>query len=269
MSPLLGDESGRFAVLRSTVDGDRLKRVGVVTYFSVYFAIALGGWRTLVEFTQELPLVVRPPALARLHVLLGLPRSVAWGLVSLSATVLAMAFVVSVQCYRVRRDGPPSLADIGDRSWRSRVPTGREVRDRLPDVPGPSPRSDDAGSDVRVHDASLAVPATPLTLPEAGPGARRSVVAVPESHAVAEGVPELAASPVSGADADGSERADGGQVIPIPDVLDPEETLGRATPAEGGGPVAGAAGRDTSDAIEEGPDAEASWPQDWRSGEDL
>jgi len=287
------------------VDGDRLKRVGVVTYFSVYLGIALGGWRRLVGLTQQLPVLVRPPALSQLHVLLGLPRSVAWGLVSLSVTFLAMGLVVSVQCYRVRGDAPPSLADIGGRSWRDRVPTvgdvrgglpGRpRVRDRLPVAPGLGNRLPDApgfpplrpagggDSDIRVCDASLAVPVAPLSLPQSGPSARRPPVTVPESHAVAEGFPGLAAGPVAGADADGSERADGGPGVPIPDVLDPEETLGRATPDEGIGrsdPPAGtgATGEDgavTMDAADGGedaadaPDAEAAWPDDWRPGDEL
>jgi hypothetical protein len=71
---LFGADSDRFAAVRSMVDGDRLKRVGVVTYFSVYLAIALGGWQRLVALTQQLPALVRPPARSQLHVLLGLPR---------------------------------------------------------------------------------------------------------------------------------------------------------------------------------------------------
>lgn len=306
MTRLFGDDSGRFAAIRSMVDGDRLKRVGVVTYFSVYLVIALGGWRRLVGFTQQLPVLVRPPALSQLHVLLGLPRSVAWGLVSLSITFLTMGFVVSVQCYRSRSDAPPSLDDISDRSWRDRVPTasgvrgsltgwlrvrGRlpvmpSIRNRLPDAPGLPPLRPAGGGapDIRVCDASLAVPVAPLSLPQSGPSAHRPPITVPEGHAVAEGFPGLADGPVSGADADGSERADGGPGVPIPDVLDPEETLGRETPGEGGSrgvpPVGTGAAEEGGDATPEGadgaeedaaegPDAEAAWPDDWRRGDEL
>jgi hypothetical protein len=302
---LFGDNSDRFAAVRSIVDADRLKRVGVVTYFSVYLAIALGGWRWLVALTQQLPALVRPPALSQLHVLLGLPRSVAWGLVSLSVTFLTVGLVVSAQCYRFRNEAPPSLADISGRSWRDRMPTAGGVRgglperprvrgrlpaapglgNRLPDAPGLPPVRPAGGgdTDIRVCDASLAVPVAPLSLPQSGPGARRPPITVPESHAVAEGVPVLAAGPVSGAEADGSERADGGPGVPIPDVLDPDETLGRATPGEGigrrdapaetGGPEArGEATVDAADGgenVAEEPDAEAAWPDDWRPGDEL
>jgi len=302
---LLGGDCDRFAAVRSMVDGDRLKRVGVVTYFSVYLGIALGGWRRLVGLTQQLPVLVRPPALSQLHVLLGLPRSVAWGLVSLSVTFLTMGLVVSVQYYRFRSDAPPSLADISDRSWRDRVPTVRDIRgglserarlrdrlpvapslgNQLPDAPGLPPVRPAGGgdTDIRVCDASLAVPVAPLSLPQSGPSGRRPPMTVPESHAVAEGFPGLVDGPVSGADADGSERADGGPGVPIPDVLDPEETLGRATPGEGIGrcdaPAETGATEEDGDGMigvadggegaAEEPDAEAAWPDDWRPGDEL
>ncbi|WP_254831701.1 hypothetical protein [Haloglomus salinum] len=305
MIRLFGDDSGRLEAFRSIVDADRLKRVGVVTYFSVYLAIALGGWQRLVALTQQLPALVRPPALSQLHVLLGLPRSVAWGLVSLSVTFLTVGLVVSVQCYRSRSDAPPSLADISGRSWRDRVPTVRDIRgglsgrarvrdrlpaapaleNQLPDAPGLPPVRPPGGGDpdIRVCDASLAVPVASLSLPQSGPGTRRPPIMVPESHAVAEGVPGLAAGPVSGADADGSERADGGPGVPVPDVLDPEETLGRATPGEcigrrdapaetGATEESGDTMMDAADGGEnavEGPDAEVAWPDGWRRGDEL
>ena len=91
-------ESFRTAI--APLDGTRLKRVAVVTYFGVYALIAVGGWRWLVDASQQVPPLVRPPAFAPLHVILGIPRSFAWGVVSLSITGLAVAAVATIQLRR-------------------------------------------------------------------------------------------------------------------------------------------------------------------------
>lgn len=277
-------DSDRLETVRSAVepvDGDRLKRAGVVTYFSVYLVIALGGWRALADLGQRVPRVVRPPEPAPLHVALGLPRSVAWGLVSLSIAFGVVGALAAVQVRRARSDAPERLSDIGDRSWRERLPGRAEIQARLPDrgaltalrarvpdasavrarIPGRRALArlrpgGGAGARLRVADGTLADPVAPLTLPGAGPGARVVQVLAPESHAVAEGFPGLVEWPESGLDAAGSEVADGGPSTPIPTVLDPEQTLGRAT-ADGGRRAGGA------DADEE------SWPGDWQSGDAL
>lgn len=112
------DDGSRLGALRSAVapvDGTLLKRVGVATYFGVYALIAIGGWRWLVEASQQVPPVVRPPAFAPLHVLVGLPRSFAWGLTSLSITALVVTGVAAIQIRRERRDRR-GVHDGSDRS---------------------------------------------------------------------------------------------------------------------------------------------------------
>lgn len=73
----------------------RLKYVGIVTYFGVYALIALGLRRGLNTLLQSLPPAVRPGPLVPLDALLGLPTSVAWGLTSLCAALLAVGGVAS------------------------------------------------------------------------------------------------------------------------------------------------------------------------------
>ncbi|EJN58112.1 hypothetical protein [Halogranum rubrum] len=71
----------------------RLKYVGIATYFGVYALIALGLRRSLNTLLQSLPLAIRPGPLVPIDALLGLPTSVAWGLTSLCAAILAVATV--------------------------------------------------------------------------------------------------------------------------------------------------------------------------------
>lgn len=130
------------------LDTTFLKRVGVVTYFGVYAAIALGGRAVLNAATGTLPPFVRPPALAPLHVTLGLPRSFAWGLVSFTTTLLVLGVLVAVSLYRddhgtdarPARLGGTSLTETLAPATRARA-VGRRVRSVGSRIRGSVPES--------------------------------------------------------------------------------------------------------------------------------
>lgn len=267
-SPLDSDWGGTVRSTLDPVDTSRLKRVGVATYFGVYLLIAVGGWRTLVGATQLLPGVVRPPALSPLHVLLGLPRSLAWGLVSLSIALLTVGAVAGHRVVRARSDDPASLDDLGTSSWLgwTRPTVGRFA---FPDRPWfgdePTATADDAGDGLAVVDASLEVPNEPLSLPRAttpdasprelsslgvasGPGANvvdAAVLVVDEAVVTTDA--EILGE--SDRDALGAGRTDGGSDAPDPDAPWPDE--------------------DGEDEGESDGDATAPWPEDWIPGDEL
>lgn len=141
----------RYRSVAERLDTTFLKRAGVVTYFGVYAAIALGGRTVLNEATGTLPPFVRPPALAPLHVTLDLPRSFAWGLVSFTTTLLVLGVLVAVSLYRDDRGTDDRPARLGGRSLTGTLaPTtraravgrrvrsaGRRLRDAVPESPRP------------------------------------------------------------------------------------------------------------------------------------
>lgn len=245
------EDWGRFGGLRSTVeavDGDCLKRVGVATYFGVYALIALGGWQALVGATQRLPRSVRPPAPGPLHVLFGLPRSVAWSIVSLSVTVVTLGALATVHVARARDEDPPSLGDIGSRTWRDRCPSLADIPRRHPELTGlvRAGSTRPSGSTIEVLDESLVAPAAPLSLPHA---TSRHPSIVAENHVVAEGYgTHVAASDDSGV-------TDGGVSMPGADSPRPAHDEDRN----------GSGGSDRCG----DPDPAATWPDDWRGGDAL
>lgn len=157
-----GSVVDRYRSVAARLDTTFLKRVGVVTYFGVYAAIALGGRDVLNEATGALPAVVRPPLLAPLHVALGLPRSVAWALVSFTTMLVVLGVLVAVSLYRddhATEDRPARLGGTsltgtlapttGARAVGRRVRSvGRRVLGSVPESPPsldddrPSPSTD-------------------------------------------------------------------------------------------------------------------------------
>lgn len=130
-----GSVVDRYRSVATRLDTTFLKRVGVVTYFGVYAAIALGGRDVLNAATGALPAVVRPPLLAPLHVALGLPRSFAWALVSFTTMLVVLGVLVAVSLYRDDHGPEDRPARLGGRSLTGTLaPTagartvGRRVR---------------------------------------------------------------------------------------------------------------------------------------------
>lgn len=275
-SPFDSDWIQQVQTLAEPMDASRLKRVGVVTYFGVYALIAVGGWRVLVGLWQLLPPVIRPPALPPLHVLFGLPRSVAWALVSLSIALVAVGAVAGYRVSRARAGESASLNELGGSSRldRLRPSVGRSPLS-LPDVPWVSDEPSATEADtLPVVDGSLVAPADPLSLP------RREVSSAPESDqrpavsplgSVVEGpgvdvvdaavlvideaveteVAELIDGPI---DETMGGRTDGGKDFPDPEAPWPAEA---DEGPEGDSPEADA------------PDADAPWPDDWIPGDEL
>lgn len=255
--------------LRSTVglvDTTRLKRVGIATYFGVYALIAVGGWRTLVGLGQRLPASVRPPVLPALHVLLGLPRSLAWGFVSLAVALLTVAVVATGHLVRARRARPQSLDDIGGRSWRDRLSRGLLGVDRLRrngDADGFDEPDDSL--DVAVVDGALAPPPTPLSLP-------RSTEDYP-SLSVTASLPYTAMLTLD----DAVERTD----AEILDDGDGAESAASSTAEEPSDDTRSDGGETNDDSApdpnapwppepEDGEfDENAPWPDEWIPGDDL
>lgn len=281
MNPRAAFDSDALDRLRSSlepVDASRVKRIGVVTYFGVYALIAIGGWRALVGFTQVFPELLRPPALPPLHVLLGLPRSVAWGLVSLSIALSAVGIVTAAQVARAHDDTPHSLDDLGS-DWTfdtSRFDTSKvetalaeasqaarerydSVTSALHDGRGSPDAERSAGPDLAVVDGSLDQPADPLSLsPPAEPNRSSVGLVGPEP------VPDASVLTIDSAvqttdaeilDTEGTEigtRSDGGDDAatsgPDPHAPWPEDV-------------------DPADAEEY--DEDAPWPDDWIPGDEL
>lgn len=138
-SALDSDHLRRLRAALEPLDTGRLKRLGVVAYFGVYAVIAVahvaGGWRSLVAQTQRLPPLVRPPHAPPLHEFLGLPMSVAWSLVSLTAALAVVGVVAGRQLSRADGDEPASLSEMDD-TRRSRArDRAASLRDRLPARP--------------------------------------------------------------------------------------------------------------------------------------
>jgi hypothetical protein len=79
---------------RRHVDGRRLKRVGVLTYFGVYAAIFLGAREAVNVALAALPVSVGPEPLPPLAATLGLPVSVAWSVVSFAVALVAVGAVL-------------------------------------------------------------------------------------------------------------------------------------------------------------------------------
>lgn len=253
--------------LRSTVepiDGTRLKRVGVATYFGVYVLIAVGGWRALVALSQLLPPLVRPPAFPPLHVLFGLPRSLAWGFVSLSVALVAVGILAVIHVARARADRPRSLDDLGDTSLLDRLRSGIDGVEAAVRALPVRHGADDEGvtaPDVTVVDGSLDPPSDALSLPRPADALRQSLGVVASDH-----LPDVSVRTIDVAvettdaeilddedEAASGPRSDGGiaasESDPDPDAPWPEEP--------------------DSAAEEDTFDEDAPWPGDWIAGDEL
>lgn len=275
-SPFDSDWAQRIRTLVEPMDAGRLKRVGVVTYFGVYALVAVGGWRVLVDLWQLLPPAVRPPALPPLHVLFGLPRSVAWALVSLSVALVTVGAVAGYRVSRARAGGSASLDELGGSSRLDRLrPSAGRFPPSLPDVPwgsdGPSATEVDTLS---VVDGSLVAPADPLSLP------RREVASAPESDQ------RPAASPLVGVvEGPGVDVVDAAVLVideavetEVTEIIDDpsDETMGSRTDGgkdfpdpEAPWPAEADEGPDGDSPEADAPDADAPWPDDWIPGDEL
>lgn len=275
-----------------TLDTTFLKRVGVLTYFGVYAVIAFGGRRAVNGVVGALPPIVRPPALVPLHEVLGLPRSVAWALVSFATALTVICVLIAVSLRREAGDRPPRLG--GDSIRRTFSPGarvrwgGRRIRRALTtaseptDDDRPSP-SFDAGSSFSFDPTDEA---PPPAAPDGDDGAELDVDEEPptvprdgsdgggDTHA--DGKPEVgvsaAATVGTGVDqrtvdvGDTSIATEAGTVDDAEILTDDESADGPSTSDAGGDADREAAG-ESADGVDRDVDGEsldevAPWPDE-------
>lgn len=288
----------RYRSVVARLDTTFLKRAAVVTYFGVYGAIAFGR-RPLNRAVNDLPALLRPPSFDPIHVALGLPRSVAWALVSVMVMLVVVLALILVSLHRDRRDPEDDVERLGEPPQRtgvgrwtpaplvalSRAVTGRSS-DRARDTPPSTDGGEAVAQETSTDDASTTV----------------LVDTTEDSNA---DVSEDTSEHDDPADqSDGSDAAVAAPTDPIPPVrtglsqgqtypFDGVEIL-TADGAEGNvqvdespdeavdvDPTANASG-DSPDSVtpwpsettevsddQESPSADAEWPGDWMSGDDV
>lgn len=285
--------------LAAPLDTSRLKRVGVATYFGVYAVIAVGGWRALVDASQSLPRFARPPAFSPLHVLLGLPRSFAWGVVSLAIAFLAVGVVAARELSAASADGPDSLDELGGSSWPDwSPPSAVNLSDRLPDrLEASLPTRLRGGTDTAATDSStrtvepisafsfpLDSPSDPLSL--RGTSAATDETTGPESRVSSTEPSDSASMGVT--EGPGVASVDATvlvtEAVEVPrdaEILDAssDDTAGEAPREETDGgsdespdpeaPWPPSDEDEDEDGGDESLDAEAPWPDDWIPGDEL